>query len=440
MSSAAAAPGQPKSEGPGWSDTVMMPLTAGRRVLHVLTGGHTGAESEITTERILIGNLESECDIVLDVKRDERHACLVRVTDDDWSLLAIAGELWLDASFIEPQQTRALHPGQVITLGRVSFAIADPDLIDWHSLKAPYELVKPAPDGPVPQAALLPSRPAVMQKWRALKLAAGLGLSAMVLASAVAYLSDAWGSRPRSAQELELKLQADQQMVKALPFGKELTLTPHPDKPSKVLVQGYVPERRQLALLDEALQRVDTKAEYRVVAVDELGTEVAKRFDRVARSEVQYDKLGRFELPTAAETLPTHDRQARVALQELPTLDALALKANDITDPDGKPVVVRYERSTERPGDLVVTNLDTALGHKPYTVREVRLGDMPSVVLNDGLRYFVDAKLPDGGRVQSITEDRMVVKRPSGATTTIGFDEVSISRPEPQKAAANKRR
>ena len=76
------------------------PEAPGARVLRMLSGPHTGAESELTGERLLIGNLESECDIVIDVSRPERHICLVRVSTDGWTVLGIAGDLWVVRDFV----------------------------------------------------------------------------------------------------------------------------------------------------------------------------------------------------------------------------------------------------------------------------------------------------------------------------------------------------
>jgi hypothetical protein len=316
----------------------------------------------------------------------------------------------------------------VLTLGRVAFSVADPDLVDWTLVKPPFELVKPAPQGPLPQTTLLPSRPAVMRKWRALMLAAGLGLSALVLASAATYLSQAWSLRTPSKEEMLGKLVADRKTVAALPFGREINLSLHPESPSKLLVEGYLPLRAQVPVLTQALERASTEVEFRVTALDELGSELTRRFEQMPLSQVRYEEQGRFELATVAALVPAHDRQVRVTLQELPALGGLALKATDLIGADGKPVVVRYERSAERPGDLVVTNLDAALGRKPFTVQEVRLGELPSVVLNDGLRYFVDARLPDGSRIDAIDAERLVIVRTGGVKQVMPFEQVSILR------------
>jgi hypothetical protein len=225
-------------------------------------------------------------------------------------------------------------------------------------------------------------------------------------------------------------LQADRALVGSLPFTQEVSVIPHPEHPRKRLVQGYVPERQQLALLDSTLQRTGTSAELRVHAVDALGDELGRRFDGMPRQQVRYEQQGRYELETALERLPLHDRQARVTLQEMPAVNGLALKTVDVQGPDGQPVVVRYERSAERPGDLVVSHLDDALGRRAVKVLEVRLGELPSVVLEDGIRYFVDARLPDGSTIASIDEQRLVLRSPAGAEREVVFDRISITRPK----------
>ena len=402
---------------------LLMPLTP-RRMLRVLSGVHTGAESEMQAERVLVGNLENECDVVLDAGMPERHACLVRASADGWTVLAIAGDLWVGEDYLEAQQTRAITSGLVITLGRVAFCVADPDRIDWATVKPPFNLVKPDPAGELPHAALLPARPASMQMWRTVKLAAGVGIGALVLASAGAYLAQAWAVRKPGAEAEAQKLRADQAMVSALPFGKEVTLLRHPEVPNRVLVQGYVPQRAQIPALQAALQSAETDAELRLAPIDELSADLARRFEGSAPDRIRYDTQGRFVVSSVSESVVTHDRQARRTFQELPAVLGLDLLVNDLHDDKNQPLLVKYLRSTERPGDLVVTNLDAALGRRPFTVQELRLGAMPSVVLDDGLRYFTGAKLPDGGVITGIEPLRLLVTRKGGIESVVSLADV----------------
>ena len=397
---------------------------APRRLLRVLSGVHTGAESEMHAERALVGNLENECDVVLDAGTPERHACLVRASSDGWTVLAIAGDLWVGEDYLESQQTRAISSGLVITLGRVAFCIADPDRIDWAAVKPPFNLIKPDPAGALPHAALLPARPASMQKWRAVKLAAGVGIGVLVLASAGAYLAQAWAVRKPSAEAEAQKLKADQIMVSAMPFGKEVTLLRHPETPSRVLVQGYVPQRAQIPALQAALQAAETDAELRLAPVDELSADLVRRFEGSTPDRIRYDLQGRFVLSSVSDAVVTHDRQARQTFQEMPAVLGLDLLVNDLHDDKNQPVMVKYMRSTERPGDLLVSNLDAALGRRPFTVQELRLGAMPSVVLNDGLRYFAGAKLPDGGVITGIEPERLLVTRKGGIESVVSLADV----------------
>ena len=404
-----------------------VPLSAPRpprRLLRVLSGVHTGAESEMHAERALVGNLENECDVVLDAGTPERHACLVRASSDGWTVLAIAGDLWVGEDYLESQQTRAISSGLVITLGRVAFCIADPDRIDWATVKPPFNLSKPDPNGELPHAALLPARPASMQRWRAVKLAAGVGIGVLVLASAGAYLAQAWAVRKPSAEAEAQKLKADQIMVSAMPFGKEVTLLRHPETPNRVLVQGYVPQRAQIPALKAALQASETDAELRLAPVDELSADLVRRFEGSTQDRIRYDTQGRFVISSVSDAVVTHDRQARQTFQEVPAVLGLDLVVNDLHDDKNQPVMVKYMRSTERPGDLLVTNLDAALGRRPFTVQEVRLGAMPSVVLNDGLRYFAGAKLPDGGVITGIEPERLLVTRKGGVESVVSLADV----------------
>jgi Inner membrane component of T3SS, cytoplasmic domain len=386
-------------------------------VLRVLTGPNTGAESVLRNERLLIGNLESECDVVLDVSRAERHACLVRVSNDGWTVLSIAGDLWVGQDYLAAQETRDITSGVVLTLGRVAFCIAHKELVDWSSVKAPFELVKPDLNGPMPSVALLPSRQEVLHKWHALKLAAGIGVASLVLASAGAFLMSAWSLRTPTAETAALQLKANQAVVSALPMGKELNVQPASDLPNKFLVQGYLPKRADLVALEFAMRKAEINAEYHLVAVDELATDLSNRFAEKDPKKLLYDKQGRFVIVSRSEQLDTQDRQARQAMQEIAALTAVNLRVDDVLDQEGKPVVVRYERSTERPGDVMVTDLDVIQQRERFVVRELRLGKFPSVVMDSGMRYFEGATLPDKSVLKQISENALVLQQGRGERT-----------------------
>ncbi len=385
-----------------------------RRVLRMLSGPHTGAESELTSDRLLIGNLESECDVVIDVSRPERHICLVRASADGWTVLSIAGNLWVGEDHLEPQQTRDIDSGLVLTLGRVAFCIADASQIDWSAVKPPANLVIPEPTGPVPIVVLPVSGEAKLRKWHAAKLAAGIGISALTIASAGAYLTTALNIRVPGVEEAAAKLKNDQTLVAALPFGKELLLQPDPGTPNHMQVGGYLPRREQAKLLEKALRDAGIDAETRFAAVDEMTGDLARRFNGTKPANVHYGDLGRFNIDSRSELLDIHDREARQTLQEMHAVTAVGLSVEDVLDSAGKPIVVRYERSTDHPGDILVSDLDVIRQRQRYVIKEIRLGAMPSIVLENGMRLFEGAAMPDGSVLRRIGASELVVAQGRG--------------------------
>jgi hypothetical protein len=384
------------------------------RALRVLSGAHTGAESMLHAERVLVGNLEDECDVMLNVGLVEPHACLLRMSTDGWTVLAIAGNLWVDDTHVELQKKLTLKAGAVLTLGRVGFAVADSDRFEWSKIKPPFNLVRPDPSGPLPAIALVPSAQDTRRKWHAIRLAAGVGISCLVMASAAAYVTQVLNNRTPSAEIASKKLEYDKQMIAALPSGKEVSLSPYPEFPGKVIVQGYAASKTEIGELTEALNKAETKADIRVTSVDDLSKAVTRRFSNITPDGIRYDENGRFVVTSKSEDVPVHDKQARMTLQEVPHVAGLELSVSDMQTNDGKPVVVKYTRGIERPSDVTVTNLEAALGRKPFTVREVRSGDLPSVVLEDGMRYFVGGKVPNGSTIKSINDNALTLVTPQG--------------------------
>ncbi len=403
----------------------------------MLSGLHTGVESRLRGERVLVGNMERECDVVLDTGYADPHACLVRTSEDSWTVLAVAGDLWVDDTHVALQQTLSLTPGAVITLGRVAFGVSRDPAFDWSSVKPPFNLLRPDVGGPMPAVALLPSRADTRRKWHTLKLAAGVGISCLVMAAAGAYITLVMKSDKPNADAADRKLQADKQMIASLPSGKEVSLVPFPETPGKVLVQGYVASKAQVTELAAALKKAETDAELRLVSVDDLTREVSRHLDRVPVDKLKYDSQGRFTATVPSDEVRAYDRQARAALQEVPALAGLDLTMSDMQGADGAPVVVKYQRSSERSGDLLVNNLDAALGRTAYTVRELRLGELPSVVLDDNIRYFNGGTLPDGSVIKSIDEARMITVRGSGIERAVPLIDTPRTTPSNEARRAD---
>lgn len=391
----------------------------GQRVLRMLSGTNTGAESVLRGDRLLIGNLESECDVVIDVSRPERHICLVRASDDGWTVLSIAGDLWVGESYVEPQHTFEISSGTVLTLGRVAFCIADTVLINWASVKIQHNLSKPEAAGPVPVTVLPPASPDKLHKWHTLKLASGIGIAALTLASAGAYLTSAWNLRVPTAEEGAAKIKSHQSLVSALPFGKELLVQSLMDSsaPQREQIRGYLPQREQARALEKALKDADVDADVRITAIDELTAELGRRLDGLKPNQVRYETQGRFAIDTTTAALDQHDRQARQTLQEVPLVNGVSLNVQDLLDSAGKAVVVRYERSVDRPGDIKVSDLDVVRQRMNFVVREKRNGDLPSFVLDNNVRYFEGAMLPDGSVVKHIGDKELVVTQGRGERT-----------------------
>jgi hypothetical protein len=413
-----------------------------RPVLRVLSGPNAGAHCQLHEDRVLVGNIEGECDIVLDVTRPERHACLVRASSDGWTVLAIAGDLWVERDYVRPQHTCPIAPGQVITIGRVSFGVGHAELVDWNSLAPPADLQRPTVDGTLPHAALPAAPPPVTQRWQAVRVAAGLGLGALVVSAAASYVSQAIAVSTPSAGDVEAALQADRAQVAALPWAREVQVKPHPDRPGRVLLEGYVQSQEQIADLADRLRAVreNARTDIRVVAVETLTTDLIGRFElKEDPGKLRYINSGQFALTAEQEDIPRRDKQVRAVLQELSSVQSISVHVDRALDANGQPLVVRYSRSVDRPGDLAISNLDAALGLRRYFITEMRLGALPSIVLDQagphGVRYFLGARLPDGAVLRAVHPDHLVVSPAQGGEQVVALpDALALREPAPTAA------
>lgn len=402
-------------------------------VLRVLSGPQQGAQARMRAERMLVGNLEAECDVVLDVGRAQRHACLLRASADGWSVLAIAGDLWVGETPLAAQQSVELTSGQVLTLGEVAFCLADVTTVEWASLVVPSAL-QHAKSSQVAGARVtlahstdhIGHRPAhggrsgikasETRPWRVAKsataVAAGLVLLALV-AGAVLRAAPNLLAAPAVASTQHDRVTAARAVLAGFPWAVDVTVQADPDQPRRVLLGGYLPERSQATMLDAALRQQGIVAQQQWVLVEALSRDLSRRLDLKPENALTYTQTGRFTLLSSHASFEKLDGQLRAVLQETATLQAIDLQLNDLPnppEPGGAPLTLHYARSPLARGGVLVRGLEALRAETRYVVREVRHGSLPSVVLDDGARYFVGSSLPGNGVLSEIGARHVVVQ------------------------------
>lgn len=410
-------------------------------VLRVLTGVQKGAQARMRHQRLLVGNLESECDVVLDVGRPQQHACLVRASKDGWTVLSIAGDLWVGEDWIGPQQPHPIASGDVLTLGEVSFCIADTATIDWSQVRVPAQRqasgasAESAAAGtaragrgtpePADEAGPARARGGRMGRVGNWVLIFWLLVGGLLLAGAGAYLVMTPAAKRTTAAPLAGNVTDKAKTVLAgLPWARELSVQGDPLYPRRAVLSGYLPERKQAATLDAALRHQGIEPEHRWTALDEFTPDLARRLGTPGSEPVQlrYAGQGRFVVTESAGNAERIDALIRRTLQEVPAVRAIDLQLSDQVsekgNPEagvdaGSPVIVHYVRASDAPGGVAVSGheqLPPPQKLQRYDVREVRLGAMPSVVLDNGARYFEGSILPGGAQLLKIQPGQMVVQ------------------------------
>jgi Inner membrane component of T3SS, periplasmic domain len=414
-------------------------------VLRVLNGVQSGAQARIRHQRLLVGSMMTECDVVLDVGRPEPHACLVRVSQDGWSVLAIVGDLWVGESWVPPQQTRDIVSGDVLSLGEVSFCVANTATIQWGDVHPPANkqapranpavrlavpqapTVEPSPWaklGRKPKAARTPNDKAPQASVLAPIFWGVLLLCALGLAAAGAYLFWVQTHPPQSpVLASQNALQDAKALVAREPWGRDLTLQTDPQGDHRVVISGYLPERAQAAQLDAALGKKGITATHSWIAVDEFKQDLARRLGFAgAAGRLRYMGQGRFMVSDVRANLEQIDPLIRRLLQDLPTVRAIDLRLVDQPreqgSPEegidaGSPVTLHFTRADGAPGGVSVTGMEQIQQVQKwhYDVRSVRLGSLSSVVLGDGARYFEGSTLPGGAVLVKIRATHLVVRQ-----------------------------
>ena len=382
-----------------------------RMVLRILSGAHLGAEVPIAAERLLVGNLESECDVVLDVGRQDRHACLLRVSSDGWTVLAIAGDVWVDTEFLAAQQTKTFVHGQTITLGRIAFAVGDVASANWNAVRPPLNLVRPDADGGTPVAAALPTPPRLLKGWKSIRLAAGVGIGALVMAAGLSYLVHVMRGSVLSEREAAQQLMKVQSELAALPVAAEVRAATDAEDRAKIILTGFVSSADHVAQIDMKVKPAGAQIEHRLYAADVVERELGQRLKMIDPASIRYLGAGGFSAEADTARVAAVDAAIRAAMQEVPAVASVRLRLADVFSADGRPADVVYRRAPDSRSSILVDSAELVQRARTrYRVREIRLGTMPSVRFTDGKLYFVGSALPEGWIVDRIDPDRVALR------------------------------
>jgi hypothetical protein len=383
-----------------------------QKSLRILSGVHLGAEVPIRSERLLIGNLDAECDIVIDVGTAEKHLCLLRVSDDGWTVLGIAGDVWVGSDYVEPRQMRPFSPCEAITIGRVALMVGSGDEAEWANVRPPSALIRPEAAGPMPVATAPPMRSLHMARWNAARMISGLGLGVLIAAAGLAYATGAASTaHPSGLEDARQRLDVARALLSTLPFANEIRIDPDPQLPGQLVVRGFVPEQAQLQSLEMKLADVRSFSSFRVHASSELQAVLERRLAPIQPVKVTYLGGGGYGVSLSGALLQRMDGSLRAAMQDFQTVTYIRASLEDVTGEDGKPIAAVYRRSPDRPGELIVEG-ESLLKQPPpsYLVKEVRTGLLPSVVLENGTHYFAGARLPDGWTLETIDSNGLTVR------------------------------
>lgn len=443
MSGAAAQPASSTVAQPPSFIEAAVPASEPRRaplLLRVLSGPQRGAQVPMRHHRLLIGNLQSECDVVLDLGDERPHVCLVRASRDGWTAMAVSGDLWLDETWASPQQVQEIFSGTVLTLGQVSFCIADGATMDWDGLRLPERLLRPqAAKGATPAAAddagwlgrwpaLQALRPLIAplsvlfarRKPRArgkLLLAALLMLGLVLAGVGAALIVTAADPVSTSLTRQDDVIVQTRAALAAVPGAGELTLNTSSQRPQGVVVGGWLRQRSDGAAVEAALRKLGLEFEVRWTAADEMQNELARRFAALRESTAgawRYAGGGSFVLPVHPSSIGAVDAPARQALSQLEGLRMLSFEAaasDRGSAATGEPALVRYQRDGRQVQVSGLERWPAALRSPHYVVQELRLAGLRSIVLENGARYFEGAALPDGAVLTRILPDRLQLKQ-----------------------------
>lgn len=443
------------------ADPAPQPLRDSGLVLRVLSGSRAGVQVPVRHRRLLVGNQADECDVVLETDEPGNQSCLIRISADGWSAMALDGTLRLGARALERQQPSLLRASDVLTLGGVSFCIDDPSNLDERPPILPV-LPEPAlvsgarvvhsglwlsrvtgplgrwlPAGWLHRAARQTSqhrsRSAPVQASRGqermlLQLLSVLGL--LMLLAAVALLA---GSPHQAAvpESLSTRLTAARAGLAQRQGTTDLRIDLAPGGQSLV-ASGYLADAESAADVKKWLQSQGWTVRPNWTLISDSRNEILRRLGAPAGGSplgVQHQGGGVFQIHARHADRWQLDERIRLAMAAMPRWPAAILSLSTSDAQTGPLTTWRYER---RPDGTVASDGPradpaTTVGGGPR-VMEIRQGALPSVVLADGGRYFAGATLPGGAVLLRIVPGQIEVQQ-GGQVQRIALETRSASPP-----------
>jgi type III secretion system YscD/HrpQ family protein len=341
--------------------------------LRLVRGVHTGAERRCGSGDVVVIGGGDDCDLILADAAVRAHHCIVSVIGDDIGLRAVEAAVRAGGREVSPGEPVRIAPFEVVEIGDAAFALG-PAASEQEWTRVREAMATAANEVSAGTSAPAPRRP----RWRL-----AIGIAATVAAVVTCAIS-AELLRP-SAPTLETRQAMAEQIVRA----SDLPEVRVGGDRGRVRVSGIVPDPTQGEKLREALSRSPAAADVDLRSGSSIAHDVV---DVLRLSGMQAD--GRY----------LNEGQVEVR--------------GHFGDPAKLQKVVESRAMREVGGlrKVVTLNLDTPPAPAPSKpaddgklIAEIIGGKDPYIVTRDGSRYYVGAKLPDGGILQAIDGQDVLV-------------------------------
>lgn len=392
-----------RREGSSRSSRAALPsFKRGDPILRVLNGSQQGTAMALRKGgRLLIGTMPHDDVRLLTPAGDEQVEALLQLEKGHTALTLVKGGAWLDGQPVAPGVPHPLKPYKVVTLAGVAFAIGHAGSDNWAKIQLPSTLnpYQPGGEGSGPTPAVVPLLP-TMQRERAMKhfVALGLfGLGLVVLGGGLMMYEQA--SVPPGGEMAKPAVDPLKQPLWATPDGAEST---------PGLGAAMASEARK------GSSGSGHKGAGRAPDAEAVTAEVQQIFEahRIP-AEVITLETGRVLAVVEAKHEDASRRAARRALADVPAVREVVIEVLDRPDvKTQKPVRTVVNSQTKDSGARAS---DQAwLGDNDRVV-QVRLGEVKSLLMTTGGRYFEGAQLPSGYTLEKISAERVQIGKNGGS-------------------------
>ena len=378
-------------------------------ILRILSGSHTGAEVMLYDGDHVIGSHEN-CDIILSDSSVKPEHIKFTVNWDEVYIVVIEGSCFLDGDPISDETVVSAF--QVITLGQIHMAIGPGDKT-WPEIELPLpsaaETQRTSDDqGAAPPVLMDEKSEAVPEKRKNRRLSWKVPVILIIPLAAIFLFIIFTGA---SHQPKDEPIDPKTALANILKEEVYRTLSISEGSSGTYSIQGYLDRTVQRQKLTRQIYQIGIPVALRVYSGEELAASCNDFFKRSNQDVAAiYQGAGEILLQGKSKDAQAVDRTIALIKQDLPGIRQIInqVAISELPPEEVLPVVVNQ---TAQPQTITPVPKPRKIERPSLPILSVSMGKIPSVVLENRMRYFEGSHIGNGFFIERIYMDRILLKK-----------------------------